>query len=599
MKILKRIFALILLVLTIITTSSCGTVKRDPSEFDAFADQVLSLVIGDNEMVINFLFENPNVYGIERGNAYLIEPSESNSALGMIMLNLILGQIDGFDYNELSFDQKMTYNIIKELTDDLNYTVKDEAYMGRSYLGSYLGYQAQLPIQLLNYNIRDKQDLDNYFIYIDAIDETFVSYYNFEVKSADLGYGMPDFVINKVVGQCEGFLENIDSSEHFMIKTMNDKIDKLSFLSDADKEAYKQKNALMVRGPMADGYEYIKDNLPNLLGRATNNMGLAHYVDKDGTEIGKMYYEKVFQDSVGYDVSVEEALAYVEQKLEEASERVNNVTDYYVSNPEKQEEIKSVVLMDKSIEEQLAYYQEIIDGYYPSVSTNFDIEILYVDEALQEYYSPAAYFLSAIDDRETEKIVLNPGEIYFENGELDTEYLATALAHEGFPGHMYQHIYFKTSDAHLLRKVLKDTGYQEGWANYSETFVYEYYFNEHPELSEYAKEYYLAQIDYMAAFYTKLDIGIHYLGWTEDETYQYISEHLSVTPEVSRSVYEQLIEVPGNYPTYFYSYLKIMDLRDFVLDNGGSVAEFNKMFLDCGPVALKFVEAYIKSEYEK
>ena len=598
MKIIKRIFALILLVLTITFVPSCGTIERDPSEFDAFADQVLGLVVADNEMAINFLFENPQIYGIERGNAYLIEPSDSTSPIGMLLLNFILGQIEGFNYEELSFDQQMTYNIIKELTKDLNTKIKDEAYMGRSYLGSYLGYQAQLPIQLLNYNLRDKQDLENYLIYLDAVDETFIAYYDFEVKSANLGYGMPDFVINKVVGQCSGFLDNINSDEHFMIKTMNERIDKLSFLNNSEKEYYKKKNAELVRGPMASGYEYIKNNLPHLLGKATNNMGLAYYVDDDGTEIGKLYYEKVFQDSVGYDVSINDALLYVEQKMEESLARVNNVKEYYELNPEKKDEVTSVNLMNKTIEEQLEYYQEIIEGYYPDVNTSFDIEILYVDEALQDYYSPAAYFLSAIDDRETEKIVLNPGEIYFENGELDTEYLATALAHEGFPGHMYQHIYFKNTDSHLLRKVLKDTGYQEGWANYSETFVYEYYFNEHPELSEYAKEYYLAQIDFMAAFYTKLDIGIHYLGWTEQETYLYINEYLSVDEETSRNVYQQLIEVPGNYPTYFYSYLKIMDLRNYVLDHGGSILEFNKMVLDCGPVALKFVEDYIKNQYE-
>ena len=173
MKILKRIFVVILLLFTMLSATSCDSIKKDPSEFNAFADQVLGLAIADNEMVINFMFKNPSIYGIERGSAYLYQPSDSNSAIGMILLNMILGQIDSFDYNELTFDQKMTYNIINELRYDVNTTITDEAYMGRTYLGSYLGYQAQLPIQLLNYNLRDKLDVENYFVYIDAIDETF------------------------------------------------------------------------------------------------------------------------------------------------------------------------------------------------------------------------------------------------------------------------------------------------------------------------------------------------------------------------------------------------------------------------------------------
>lgn len=600
MKIFKRIFAFILLLLTIFTTSSCGTVKRDPSEFDDFSRQVLELVVGDSEMAINFLFKNPEAYGIPRGNAYLYQPSESNSAVGMFLINFILGQIDGFDYNELSFDQQMTYHVIKDLTADINNIIQDESYMGRSYLGSYLGYQAQLPIQLLNYNLRDKQDLDNYFIYIDEVDNTFQAYYNFEVRSADKGYGMPDFVIDKVVGQCQGFLTNIESESHFMIKTMNDRIDKLTFLTDAEKEYYKQLNRDKVRGPMADGYRYVMENLPSLKGRATNNMGLAHYKDAKGNEIGKQYYEKVFQEAVGYNVSVNDALVYIEEKLIQSNERIDAVRIYYQEHPEELEKIKNIEFMEGGIEEQLEYYQEIIKGYYPEVNTNFNLEILYVDEALQEYYSPAAYFLSAIDDRKSEKIVLNPGEIYiYGTNELDKEYLSTALAHEGFPGHMYQHIYFKTSEANLLRKVLRDSGYQEGWANYSETFTYEYYFDKHPEFSEYALEYYLAQVDFQAAFYTKLDIGIHYLGWTLEETGAYIKEYLDVDDDAIKRVYEQLIEVPGNYPTYFYTYLKIIDLRNYAISKGGSVLEFNTLMLDCGPIGLEHVEEYIRSYYEK
>ena len=159
-------------------------------------------------------------------------------------------------------------------------------------------------------------------------------------------------------------------------------------------------------------------------------------------------------------------------------------------------------------------------------------------------------------------------------------------------------IYFKTSDANLLRKVLKDSGYQEGWANYSETFVTEYFFDHHPEYSKEIRNYYLETIKFQAAFYTKLDIGIHYLGWTLEETASYLDEYYNIDLETSKRVYNQLVEIPGNYPTYFYTYLKIMDLREYMLNSGASLLDFHTLMLDAGPVPLRFIEEYIKTKYK-
>lgn len=598
MKKIKKIFIFVLLALALITTSSCQNVEKDPSEFDAFSKEILDLIIGDNEMVINFMFNNPEDFDIAHGTPYLSVPSESSSAFGVILLNVILGEVDMYDYNKLSFDQQMTYNIIKDLMEDINNKVEDEAFMGRSYLGSYLGYQAQLPLQMLNYKLRNITDVENYFVYLDQMDETFKSYVDFEIKAADKGYGMPDFVIDNVVGQCENFLKNIDDDSHYMIKTMNDKISKLAFLTNEEIIKYQNINKEKVRGPMADAYRYVMENLPKLKGKATNNMGLAHYTNKDGVQIGKQYYEKVFQDSTGYNVTVDEALVYVEEKLEESYSNILGFKDYFSNNPNEYEALQQIVFMDLGIEEQLNMFKNIIDGYYPAIHSDYTLNINYVDESLQDYYSPAAYFISPIDDRKEENIFLNPADIYLPDGSLDQEYLFTALAHEGIPGHMYQNIYFKTSDANLLRKVLKDSGYQEGWANYSETFVTEYFFDHHPEYSNEIRNYYLETIKFQAAFYTKLDIGIHYLGWTLEETASYLDEYYNIDLETSKRVYNQLVEIPGNYPTYFYTYLKIMDLREYMLNSGASLLDFHTLMLDAGPVPLRFIEEYIKTKYK-
>lgn len=600
MKHLKKIFVVVLLFITLLTTSSCTPSKSDPSEFKGFSEEVLSLVVGGDELTINYFFQNPEDYGIVGGNIMLPTPSSSQSPIGMILLNAILGKVDTFDYSELSFDQQMTANIIKDLRDDLNDTVTDEAYMSSNYLGSYLGYQAQLPVLLLRYNFRDVDDLDNYFAYIDLVPDTFRSYVDFEIEKADNGYGMPDFVINKVLGQVRGFLTDIDSNTniHFMISSINKRIDELDFLTQEEKNYYKNLNIEKVRGPLANGYRYVLENLPSVLGKAKNNMGLAHYV-KDGKNVGKMYYQEAFNDAVGYDIPLDEALAYLDKKLESSFEEVGNLKDYFLNNPSEKEKLTSIEFMPGSIEEQLDYYKNNLLGVYPSIRDDFNINIDYIDESIEDYFSPAAYMISAIDDFENEFILLNRSSIYYENEEgelvLDRDYLSTTLAHEGFPGHMYQNVYFKSKDVNLLRKLLTDTGYKEGWAQYSERFSYELFFDKHDEYSSYIEDYFTVTFDFEAAFYAKLDIGIHYLGWTLEETYEYINTYIPVEMSSCKAVYEQLIEVPTNYPMYFFTYLKLMDLREYALSNGMSLLDFNTLVLDCGPAPLRFVDEYIRS----
>ena len=50
---------------------------------------------------------------------------------------------------------------------------------------------------------------------MNLVEPTFEKYYQFEVEKADKGYGMPDFVIDKVIAQCEKITNDID--DHFLI----------------------------------------------------------------------------------------------------------------------------------------------------------------------------------------------------------------------------------------------------------------------------------------------------------------------------------------------------------------------------------------------
>ena len=614
MNIIKKIKLFICsLVILISSVIMSGCVVEQPKEnFENFTNSIFKTLMGNNELTSNYLFNNPENFGLERYEPSLPTPGKTQ-ALGLLIINLYFGQIKGFKYEELNEDQQITYDIIVDLLDGINQqnACTGYAYLSSDYLGSYLGYQAQLPLLLVEYKFKDKLDVENYFKYLDLVPETFKKYVDFEIEKADNGYGMPDFVIDKVVGQCENFINQVKNSDgttdnHFMITVVNNKIDNLSFLTEEEKETYKKKNIEKVNGPLLEGYRYVKDNLPSLKGRATNNMGLAHYVGADGEMIGQKYYEVAFKKVVGYDISVPEAKAYIENKLQQLESKKEYFAEIVKSDPTFLEQIENAKFMDNTPEEQISLFEKLINGHFPKLilQNPLNIQVKYVDKSMEDNFSPAAYMVSPIDEFNNEYIYLNKKSImksYLDSegnlvSDYDYNYLYNTIAHEGIPGHLYQNVYFKNKETNIIRKVLKNSGYMEGWATYAEHYVYDF-------LEGYDQniiDYYKWQDDYQGAIYSRLDMGIHYDGWTLEETYNFLTKYYKINMEQAQSIYERLIEVPNNCQQYYFTYFKLCDLRDKVMNNMQAEfdpVKFHELILNCGPIPLKYVEARVLKAY--
>ena len=185
--------------------------------------------------------------------------------------------------------------------------------------------------------------------------------------------------------------------------------------------------------------------------------------------------------------------------------------------------------------------------------------------------------------------------IYLNNAKIngDYNYLYTTLAHEGIPGHMYQNIYFKTLNVNPLRKVLKNSGYTEGWATYAEIYSYNFCKDFDQNVIKYLK-----LNDLINGILTaRLDLGIHYEGWTIDNLLSFLSNYFKgYTYEKAQKIFEQLVEVPTNSQMYYFTYFKINDMyekaKTSLKDNFNEI-EFHKLLLDCGPVPLRYVEIVV------
>ncbi len=574
----KKLFLLLFLLVLPFSLSSCKFKwnKSDVSTFDDYTTSLFASVLGNDEFTLHWLLKQQEDFGFnEHGNVSLPTPSNP-SILSSVAINYLFGKVESYDYNELNFDQKMTYNVISDLLLNYNSKTPEMSYLSNNYLGSYLGYQAQLPLLLSEYKFYDESDIEYYFKFMDIVPETFKQYVDYEYKKADKGYGMPDYVIDKVINQCVEFVK--ESSDHFLIKTFDARIDNLN-LTNEKKIYYIEENIKRVTGSLCDGYKYVRDNLGALKGKATNNLGLAHY------DIGKAYYRIKFRDATGYDISIEDAIAYVDTKLNSCIAELRALIN---SDPELVNKLEKTTLMNITPKEQLELYKDEIINHFPAIEKYPNINVKYIDPSMENHFSPAAYMTSPLDDYTDEYIYLNNAKI---NG--DYNYLYTTLAHEGIPGHMYQNIYFKTLNVNPLRKVLKNSGYTEGWATYAEIYSYNFCKDFDQNVIKYLK-----LNDLINGILTaRLDIGIHYEGWTIDNLLSFLSNYFKgYTYEKAQKIFEQLVEVPTNSQMYYFTYFKINDMyekaKTSLKDNFNEI-EFHKLLLDCGPVPLRYVEIVV------
>ena len=130
--------------------------------------------------------------------------------------------------------------------------------------------------------------------------------------------------------------------------------------------------------------------------------------------------------------------------------------------------------------------------------------------------------------------------------------LYTTLAHEGYPGHLYQSAYFNDREPVPVRRLLACGGYNEGWGLYSELYAYSF----DNGLPEAVKPLMRCSEASSYGLYALLDICIHYDGWDLATTTSYLENSYGFTdPESAREIYLAIIDNPGNYLKYYTGYL--------------------------------------------
>lgn len=560
-------------VLSIIYAAILSPAGKSTGSFSDFCTTLFREEMKSNTMNLHFTLKDPKAAGIDSYEITLGSLSGDSPHNQARQLKKLSEELKKYSHRSLGEKERLTCRLLSD------YISRQQNLAAYPYYDEPLtpsgGVTSQLPVLLAEYTFRNTRDIKDYLGLLSQMDTYFLGILDYEQKKADAGLFMSDEACLKVIEGCEVFTEHPD--DNFLIDTFSNRLNAMDGLTDTQKNAYLKQHSKVLSDHVIPAYSQMIKGLTMLLGRGHNNWGLCNFPE------GKAYYEAVVSADTGCDDSVEDLFSQIAKARREDLTFCQNLLE---KNPKLASQSPKPDAALKEENAMLSRLQKEILTDFPAPPQT-EVEICHVDPALSEYLAPAFYITAPIDD-------ISHNRIYINDAKNDTDiYYFTTLAHEGYPGHLYQTICTSSYGAPEVRSLLNYPGYTEGWATYTEMQAF-YYAGLDPDLASLLQHNQAATL----SLYATADIGIHYFGWEKEKNAAFWSEYGVDDTATVKRITDLILEEPGNYLKYYVGYLKFRQMREqLALENKSfSVSAFHEAILRTGPSPFSVLEETVRDQ---
>lgn len=594
-KIKKRVISIkqLLIMCGLLLTFSCSTAflfgyKRDEKRFENITSDLFIDEMKSNTINMHYTLAHPEDFGIYNYEPVLSCYSKEHYLDEQCTSEEILDDLYKINPDRLNEDDRYTYMLlVRALENSLslcNYMYYDEPLSPSS------GAQSQLPILLAEYTFRSKKDIEDYLAILDQCDEYFESMLCYEQEKAAAGLLMCAESLEKVKDQCDTIvtLDELNENSHFLQTSFRERLDILisaGIITEKEADAYIAENNRLLRTVLLPAYEKLADGLYVLENSDSHMSGMS------AKPFGADYYKYYLISQTG---SYRDISEIKKMLLAKFTEEWNAIQDLAKSNPGAAMlyiNDESVVFPYNTAAEMLTDLQARMSKEFPEPPQSRTTplpSVKSVSPCLENYCAPAFYLTAPIDDSDNNVIYINNKK------PISGLNLYTTLAHEGYPGHLYQTVYNNQfslgTDANNVRQILWYGGYLEGWALYVEFISYDYATDLYNSMnmSDVAAMVQMEKHNrsLQLCLYSILDIMINY----ENASVEQIAEILDGMGIGSRdavdAVYAYIAEEPCNYLKYYLGYLEILQLKDLageIWQTDYSDLRFHTFFLESGP----------------
>lgn len=560
-------------VLSIIYAAILSPAGKSTGSFSEFCTTLFREEMKSNTMNLHFTLKDPKAAGIDSYEITLGSLSGDSPHNQARQLKKLSEELKKYSHRSLKGKDRLTCRLLSD------YISRQQNLAAYPYYDEPLtpsgGVTSQLPVLLAEYTFRNTRDIKDYLGLLSQMDTYFLGILDYEQKKADAGLFMSDEACLKVIEGCEVFTEHPD--DNFLIDTFSNRLNAMDGLTDTQKNAYLKQHSKVLSDHVIPAYSQMIKGLTMLLGRGHNNWGLCNFPE------GKAYYEAVVSADTGCDDSVEDLFSQITKARREDLTFCQNLLE---KNPKLASQSPKPDAALKEENAMLSRLQKEILTDFPAPPQT-EVEICHVDPALSEYLAPAFYITAPIDDISHNRIYINDAK-----NDMDIYYFTT-LAHEGYPGHLYQTICTSSYGAPEVLSLLNYPGYTEGWATYTEMQSF-YYAGLDPDLASLLQHNQAATL----SLYATADIGIHYFGWEKEKNAAFWSEYGVDDTATVKRITDLILEEPGNYLKYYVGYLKFRQMREqLALENKSfSVSAFHEAILRTGPSPFSVLEETVRDQ---
>ncbi len=546
------------------------TGEGDQQAFVEYLDQLFREEITANTINLHYTLKNPKQYGIKEYPISLGQISQENSIAAVAILENMQAALAEFDPDQMDEKYAMIHDMLKdEIQTEISAA---QLYLYQEPLRPSTGVAGELPVLLAEYTFYGERDIQDYLALLRQLPDYYAQVLELEQKKADAGLFMPEYAAREIIDQCENFVK--DKENNYLLDTFVDKVQSL----EVDREAYIQQNEAAVTEAVIPAYELLiagmEEILKGLEGQEWNQQGLYHLPQ------GREYYEYLVKSYTGSGMTVEEMQQAAKVRraydMSEAAKLIREDPKLLTVSTSY-----SFALQDPvAILEQL---QEKMSADFPAPpDTSYSIK--YVHPSLEGHLAPAFYLAVPIDDISQNAIYINGSSNY------QKMKLYTTLAHEGFPGHLYQNIMERSQDFLPIRSLLGTSGYSEGWATYVEMISYGY-----AELQPGLGKLLMHDQSALLSLYATADLGIHGEGWSLEDMMAFFGEYQITDQQVLRDIYQLIVEEPAHYLKYYIGYLEFLSLKEEAQKKWGeeySDYRFHEALMELGPAQFEILRKY-------
>ena len=567
----------------------CGQASTQTSlkqkKFDRFLNSCFREYAAENTVTLHFKLSNPSAYGIKTP----VSPTYGDFSSDTLKKNCsrskeLLQKLYTFPTSSLTKKQKLTWQIFQ---DYLNESIMNEKYILYSSPLGTNGLQSEIPVTLSEYRLDNEKDIKDYLSLVNQVPELFTQILDFEQERRNAGLISPSFVISDTIDQIDQFL-NASEENNPLIQSFEDRLTEVESLSKDQKASYIANNRLLVTDKVLPAYKSLKTSLQAYTNDSKNTSSKERLCEyKNGQDYSKF----LLMSNVGTDFSPEDCITILESQLKNTVKDISSLTtknkdlytEYLSATPalSAPKEIMNTLKNDSLID-------------FPEIK-NISCQLKNVPDALSGTSACAFYLVPPIDSTKDNIIYINKSRV-------DSNELFSTLAHEGYPGHLYQTNYFLTTNPSPLRTFLHCAGYDEGWGTYAQLYSYNFieFKNVDEQTTKQLRQLYRDNDLLSLSLSSLCDLYVNYKNYDENALANYLQTY-GIDKDSAQNLYRYVIENPTTYLSYSIGYYELDQLKQTMSDSLGKafkISDFHEAVLNVGSCNFSILRQEIEKETE-